>query len=128
MHGELDVEQRLRSEHFGPRLNPLDGHAPLGDGAGAVVIGPSDFPGIAAPVWGSDGSKADAVVSLKVPGQPELITRLDSHSDRHTMCAVALLENASGAIQVTKLVDYFPSHVEMDQQFGFGFRWSQGSK
>jgi len=33
----------------------------LGDGAGAVVIGPSDFPGIAAPVWGSDGSKAGAV-------------------------------------------------------------------
>ena len=33
----------------------------LGDGAGAVVVGPSDFPGIAAPVWGSDGSKAGAV-------------------------------------------------------------------
>jgi 3-oxoacyl-[acyl-carrier-protein] synthase-3 len=33
----------------------------LGDGAGAVVIGPSDTPGISAPVWGSDGSKADAV-------------------------------------------------------------------
>ena len=33
----------------------------LGDGAGAVVIGPSDTPGIAAPVWGSDGSKAGAV-------------------------------------------------------------------
>jgi len=33
----------------------------LGDGAGAVVIGPSDSPGIAAAVWGSDGSKADAV-------------------------------------------------------------------
>ncbi|MDQ2698201.1 MAG: ketoacyl-ACP synthase III [Actinomycetota bacterium] len=33
----------------------------LGDGAGAVVIGPSDEPGIAAPVWGSDGSKAGAV-------------------------------------------------------------------
>ena len=33
----------------------------LGDGAGAVVIGPSDTPGIAAPVWGSDGSKADAI-------------------------------------------------------------------
>jgi 3-oxoacyl-[acyl-carrier-protein] synthase-3 len=33
----------------------------LGDGAGAVVIGPSDTPGIGAPVWGSDGSKADAV-------------------------------------------------------------------
>ena len=33
----------------------------LGDGAGAAVIGPSDFPGISATVWGSDGSKADAV-------------------------------------------------------------------
>jgi len=33
----------------------------LGDGAGAVVIGPSDTPGISSTVWGSDGSKADAV-------------------------------------------------------------------
>ena len=33
----------------------------LGDGAGAVVIGPSDFPGIGPTVWGSDGSKSDAV-------------------------------------------------------------------
>ncbi|MCI0155438.1 ketoacyl-ACP synthase III [Leifsonia shinshuensis] len=33
----------------------------LGDGAGAVVIGPSEFPGIAKTVWGSDGSKAGAV-------------------------------------------------------------------
>ncbi|MCU1578302.1 MAG: 3-oxoacyl-ACP synthase [Rhodoglobus sp.] len=33
----------------------------LGDGAGAVVIGPSDTPGISAAVWGSDGSKAGSV-------------------------------------------------------------------
>ncbi|MEV7633414.1 beta-ketoacyl-ACP synthase III [Microbacterium sp. NPDC089318] len=33
----------------------------LGDGAGAVVIGPSETPGISATVWGSDGSKADLV-------------------------------------------------------------------
>ncbi|GAA2022945.1 ketoacyl-ACP synthase III [Agromyces tropicus] len=33
----------------------------LGDGAGAVVVGPSDAPAIAPTVWGSDGSKADAV-------------------------------------------------------------------
>jgi 3-oxoacyl-[acyl-carrier-protein] synthase-3 len=33
----------------------------LGDGAGAVVIGPRAAPGIAPAVWGSDGSKADAV-------------------------------------------------------------------
>ena len=33
----------------------------LGDGAGAVVVGPSETPGISKTVWGSDGSKADAV-------------------------------------------------------------------
>lgn len=33
----------------------------LGDGAGAAVVGPSEIPGISATVWGSDGSRADAV-------------------------------------------------------------------
>lgn len=33
----------------------------LGDGAGAAIVGPSETPGIAATVWGSDGSKWDAV-------------------------------------------------------------------
>ncbi|MET3718561.1 MULTISPECIES: beta-ketoacyl-ACP synthase III [unclassified Arthrobacter] len=33
----------------------------LGDGAGAVVVGPSDAPGIGPSVWGSDGSKWDAI-------------------------------------------------------------------
>ncbi|MFZ3452707.1 beta-ketoacyl-ACP synthase III [Arthrobacter sp. 7Tela_A1] len=33
----------------------------LGDGAGAVVIGPSDTPGIGPSVWGSDGSKSGAI-------------------------------------------------------------------
>ena len=33
----------------------------LGDGAGAVIIGPSDTPGISKSQWGSDGSKWDAI-------------------------------------------------------------------
>jgi 3-oxoacyl-[acyl-carrier-protein] synthase-3 len=33
----------------------------LGDGAGAAVVGPADEPGIGPTVWGSDGSKWDAV-------------------------------------------------------------------
>ena len=33
----------------------------LADGAGAAIIGPSDTPGISRTVWGSDGSKWDAV-------------------------------------------------------------------
>jgi 3-oxoacyl-[acyl-carrier-protein] synthase-3 len=33
----------------------------LGDGAGAAVVGPADEPGISQSIWGSDGSKWDAV-------------------------------------------------------------------
>ncbi|MCK0118657.1 ketoacyl-ACP synthase III [Isoptericola sp. S6320L] len=33
----------------------------LGDGAGAAVVGPSDLPGIGPTVWGSDGSKSQAI-------------------------------------------------------------------
>jgi 3-oxoacyl-[acyl-carrier-protein] synthase-3 len=33
----------------------------LGDGAGAVVIGPSDTPGIGPTVWGSDGGQSQAI-------------------------------------------------------------------
>jgi 3-oxoacyl-[acyl-carrier-protein] synthase III len=33
----------------------------FGDGAGAVVIGPSETPGIGPTVWGSDGSQYDAI-------------------------------------------------------------------
>ena len=33
----------------------------LGDGAGAVVLGPSDTPGVGPTVWGSDGRKGDVI-------------------------------------------------------------------
>jgi 3-oxoacyl-[acyl-carrier-protein] synthase-3 len=33
----------------------------FGDGAGAAIVGPSDYPGIGPTVWGSDGSKWDTI-------------------------------------------------------------------
>jgi 3-oxoacyl-[acyl-carrier-protein] synthase-3 len=33
----------------------------FGDGAGAAVVGPSDYPGIGPTVWGSDGSKWETI-------------------------------------------------------------------
>jgi len=35
----------------------------FGDGAGAAIVGPSDFPGIGPTVWGSDGAKWDTISS-----------------------------------------------------------------
>jgi 3-oxoacyl-[acyl-carrier-protein] synthase-3 len=44
----------------------------LGDGAGAVVVGPSDTPGIGPTIWGSDG------------GQAQLIRQTHSWKQAHT--------------------------------------------
>lgn len=71
---------------------------------------------------------ANAVVTIKAPGQPELTVHLDSHSDRETMCAIALIDNDGGRIRVTKLVDYYQGHAQLDEAHGFGFRWKAGSK
>jgi 3-oxoacyl-[acyl-carrier-protein] synthase-3 len=35
----------------------------FGDGAGAVVVGPSDVPGIGPTIWGADGSQWEAIIN-----------------------------------------------------------------
>ncbi|MGH8552260.1 MAG: TerD family protein, partial [Methylococcales bacterium] len=73
-------------------------------------------------------ARAGAVVTIKIPRQPELEVCLDNHDDKKTMCAIAMLDNIDNSIRITKLVDYFSGHPEMDQAFGFGFRWKSGTK
>ncbi len=71
---------------------------------------------------------ADGVVTIKMPGQPELEARLDSHETNKGTCAIAMLENDGGTIRASKLVEYFSDQEQMDKHFGFGFRWRAGSK
>ena len=51
-------------EKLSDMVNPEDRSIAFifGDGAGAVVVGPSDEPAISPVVWGSDGSQADAIM------------------------------------------------------------------
>jgi tellurite resistance protein TerA len=77
-----------------------------------------------APNWAA----ADGVVTIKMPGQPELEARLDSHEGGKAMCAIAMLENDGNAIRASKLIEYFSDHEQMDRHYGFGFRWKAGSK
>ncbi|NEV64756.1 TerD family protein [Thiorhodococcus minor] len=76
------------------------------------------------PNWG----EANAVIRLKMPEQPEIEVRLDSPDSRNPMCAIALLENDGGAIRVTKLVDYYRAHPDVDKAYGWGLQWVRGSK
>ena len=75
----------------------------------------------------------DGVVTVNVPDQPPIEVRLDQGGDQ-MMCAIAMLENVGGKLQVTKLVDYIVPqgrktlHELMDRKYNFGLRWEAGSK
>jgi len=54
-------------------------------------------------------------ITLKNTQQPDIEVRLNSHHNNQNMCAVALLENVSNQLRITKLVDYFNGHPAMDK-------------
>jgi tellurite resistance protein TerA len=82
-----------------------------------------------APNWAA----TDGVVTIKMPDQAPIEVRLDGGGNQ-MMCAIAMIENNGGNMQVTKLVEYFAqqgnssAHELMDRRFGFGLRWTTGSK
>lgn len=77
-----------------------------------------------APSW----DKTDGVVTLHIPDQPPIETRLTEGQDRRNMCAIARLVNENGSIKVERINQFFKGHSDMDEAFGWGFRWKAGSK
>ncbi|MDR0281574.1 MAG: TerD family protein [Paucimonas sp.] len=75
-----------------------------------------------------DWKATDGVVTLHVPGQPDIEVRMNEEGGRHRMCAIALLENIDGAAKVSRRVDFHPGHQDLDRAYGWGMRWKAGSK
>lgn len=82
-----------------------------------------------APNWAA----TDGVVTINMPEQAPIEVRLDQGGNQ-MMCAIAMIENVGGSLQVSKLAEYFAqqgkdsAHALMDRRFGFGLRWTTGTK
>ncbi|MFM1703532.1 TerD family protein [Aeromonas salmonicida] len=76
------------------------------------------------PSW----ENTDGIVTINMPDQPPIETHLTEGSSRKNMCAIARLVNDNGKIKVERINRYFTGHKEMDDAFGWGFRWKAGSK
>ena len=82
-----------------------------------------------APNWAA----TNGVVTIEAPGQSPVEVRLDNGTDA-SMCAIAMIENNGGKLQITKLVEYFQAtksqsaHEMINDRFGFGLRFKAGSK
>lgn len=76
----------------------------------------------------SDFTQVGARLSLKDTHNNEILVRLSNPDVQRTFCAIALIENIGGEIQVTKEERYFYGHKDCDEHYGFGFNWVRGSK
>ena len=77
-----------------------------------------------APNW----EKTDGVVTIHVPEQSPIETRLTEGAGNLPMCAIARLVNQKGSINVERINQYFKGHQEMDKAFNWGFSWKRGRK
>lgn len=82
-----------------------------------------------APNWAA----TNGVVTIEVPGRAPVEVRLDNGTNA-SMCAIAMIENQGGNLQITKLVEYFEhigrksTHEQVNERFGFGLRFEAGTK
>ncbi len=76
------------------------------------------------PAW----DKADGVVTLYPVGAAPIEVKLDESSGTR-MCAIALLENAGGALDIRREVQYIQGAQDaLDRAYGWGMDWTPGRK
>ncbi|WP_279145832.1 TerD family protein [Photobacterium carnosum] len=73
-------------------------------------------------------TETDGVVTIHVPNEPPVETRLTEGGRSNRMCGIARLINNNGVISVERVNKYFSGHRDLDGAFEWGFRWVAGSK
>ncbi|MBF0752303.1 MULTISPECIES: stress protein [unclassified Pasteurella] len=74
--------------------------------------------------WG----ESDAVVTVKVPGQPDIVVEMGRQTDPRTFCAIASIEFNGRQMSVRKEITFHNDHKGCDRYYGWGFNWGAGSK
>ncbi|MDG6300321.1 stress protein [Glaesserella parasuis] len=73
-------------------------------------------------------AQSDAVVTVKVPNQPEIVVEMGKQSDQRTFCAIASIDFIGSQMSVRKDINFFRRHAECSQYYNWGFEFSAGAK
>jgi tellurite resistance protein TerA len=72
---------------------------------------------------------AAGVVTLYPVSGPQIEVQLNEHDPRSRMCAIAMLENVAGEIQVRREVRYVQGAQDaLDRAYNWGLQWTPGRK
>ncbi len=78
-----------------------------------------------APNW----RDARAQLQLRCPGSEELLVAMDGYESTQKLCSIALFEQKGGGVfELTPALRFFDGHSKMDQDFGWGLRWTPGRR
>ena len=73
-------------------------------------------------------AESDAIITVKVPNQPEIVVEMGKQTDPRTFCAIATIDFEYTQMSVRKDINFFNGHADCSQYYGWGFNFSAGSK
>lgn len=73
-------------------------------------------------------SDSDAVVTVKVPNQPEIVVELGKQITDKKFCVIASIDFYGSQMSVSKEVTFFDGHADCSQYYNWGFAFTAGSK
>jgi tellurite resistance protein TerA len=73
-------------------------------------------------------AETNAVVTIKVPGNPDVVVEMGKQYSAEKFCAVAEILFDNNSITVRKLVTFHDGHGGCDKAYNWGMQWRAGSK
>lgn len=71
----------------------------------------------------------NAVVKVSVPSNEDVVVEMGYQTDSRKFCAIAQLDfDGDNSITVRKLVTFHNGHEDCDKKYGWGFKYTTGSK
>lgn len=73
--------------------------------------------------------ETNAVVTVKVPANPDIVVEMGQQNDKNKFCAIAeIFFDLNDTITVKKLVTFHDGHEACDRTYNWGLKWHIGSK
>jgi tellurite resistance protein TerA len=73
-------------------------------------------------------TETNAVVSVKVPDNPDIVVEMGKQFSSEKFCAIAEILFDKNSITVRKLVTFHNGHGDCDKAYNWGMQWRTGSK
>ena len=76
----------------------------------------------------AEWTETNAVVTVKVPGNPDIIVEMGKQTNSRKFCAIAEISFSQNAMAVKKLVTFHNGHSDCDRTYRFGMSYTLGTK